>query len=68
MLFEFALHGPGDVREAMQQALRSEAARIGAPDGESRGMADPRFAAMSALNRLDAANYLTADADPPESE
>jgi hypothetical protein len=62
VLPEYALHGPTDVREAMQQALRDEAVRIGAPDGESRGMADPRFAAMSALNRLDAANYVPAGA------
>ncbi|KQW02802.1 hypothetical protein [Rhizobacter sp. Root1221] len=63
VLFEFGLHGPADMREAMRQALRGEAARIGAPDAESRGMADPRFAAMSALNRLDAANYVPAGAD-----
>lgn len=63
VLFEFGLHGPADVRDTMRQALRSEAARIGAPDSESRGMADPRFAAMSALNRLDAANYVPAGAD-----
>ena len=62
-LREYGLHGPSDVREAMQQALREEAARIGAPDAESRGMADPRFAAMSALNRLDAANYVPGDVD-----
>lgn len=58
VLFDFGLHGPTEVREAMQQALRDEAARIGAPDDESSGMADPRFAAMSALNHLDAANYV----------
>jgi len=63
VLFEFGPHGPVDMREAMQQALRGEAARFGAPDGESRGMADPRFAAMVALNRLDAANYAPGVAD-----
>lgn len=63
VLSEFGLHGPADVREAMQQALRDEAARIGAPDGESCGMADPRYAAMSALNWLDAANYVSGGAD-----
>ena len=63
VLSEFGLYGPADVREAMQQALRGEAARIGAPDGESRGMADPRFVAMSALNLLDAANYVSGGAD-----
>jgi hypothetical protein len=59
VLFEFGLHGPADVREAMKQALRDEAARIGAPDGESCGMTDPRFVAMSALNQLDPTNYLS---------
>ncbi len=63
VLFEFGMHGPADVREAMQSALRDEAARLGAPDGESRGMADPAFAAMSALNQLDAANYVPGDMD-----
>ncbi|ASL29127.1 hypothetical protein ACG10_22870 (plasmid) [Azotobacter chroococcum] len=63
VLLEFGLHGPADVREAMQQALRGEEARIGAPDSNSSGMADPRFAAMSALNQLDAANYVPGDAD-----
>ncbi len=66
VLSEYGLHGPADVREAMQQALRAEAARIGAPDDESRGMADPRFAAMSALNRLDAANYMQGSVDEGE--
>lgn len=60
VLFEFGLHGRPDVREAMQKALRAEAARIGAPDGECRGMADPRFAAMSALNQLNETNYVSS--------
>jgi hypothetical protein len=63
VLSEFGLHGSAAVREAMQQALRGEAARIGAPDGEHRGMADPRFAAMSALNQLDPENYVQRGAD-----
>jgi hypothetical protein len=63
VLFDFGLHGPDDVREAMREALLGEAARIGAPHAQSRGMADPRFVAMSALNRLDAANYVPAGAD-----
>lgn len=63
VLGDFGLHGPADVREAMQQALRVEAARLGVPDGESRGMADRRFAAMSALNRLDPANYVLGGGD-----
>lgn len=58
-LSEFGLHGPAIVREAMVQALQEDAARNGAPDGESCGMADPRFAAMSALNQLDPTNYLS---------
>lgn len=64
VLIEYGLHGPLEVRSAMQQALRDKAAQIGPPDRESRGMADPKFAAMSALNRLDPANYREAsDAD-----
>lgn len=57
VLSEYGYHGPPEVRSAMQQALRDETGRIGQPDQESRGMADNRFAAMSALNRLDPANY-----------
>lgn len=62
-LREYGLHGPTEVREVMQQTLRDEATRIGTPDDESRGMTDPRFAAMSALNRLDRANYVLRGAD-----
>ncbi|WP_256354688.1 hypothetical protein [Variovorax sp. dw_308] len=58
VLFEFGFNGPPDVREAMQQALRIEAEQIGQPDVDSRGMADPRFAAMCALNQLDPTNYV----------
>jgi len=58
VLHEYGLHGPAEVREAMQHSLIEEAARVGAPDGKSRGMTDPRFAAMSALNQLDSANYV----------
>lgn len=57
VLGEYGYHGPPEVRAAMQQALREEAVRIGPPDAESSGMADPRFAAISALNQLDPANY-----------
>lgn len=64
VLHEYGFHGPPEARSAMQQALRDEAARIGPPDEKSRAMADPKFAAMSALNRLDPANYREAsDAD-----
>ncbi|WP_258187846.1 hypothetical protein [Trinickia symbiotica] len=63
VLVDFALHGPADVRESMKQALQGEVARIGAPDGESRGMADSRFAAMCALNQLDIANYVSGGTD-----
>jgi len=63
VLSDFGLHGPADVREAMKHALRNEAALIGPPDSESRGMADPRFAAMSALNQLDITNYVSGGAD-----
>ncbi|MBY4898719.1 hypothetical protein [Cupriavidus sp. AU9028] len=57
VLVEYGWHGPETVRVAMQQALRAESEKLGEPDGESRGLADPRFAAMSALNRLDRSNY-----------
>lgn len=57
---DFGIHGPEDMREAMRRALRDEAMHLGAPDGESRGMADPRFAAMSALNQLDPEHYVPA--------
>ncbi|MDN7998157.1 hypothetical protein QZN00_13470 [Burkholderia multivorans] len=63
VLSDFGLHGPADIRESMKQALRAEVARIGAPDGESRGMADSRFAAMCALNQLDLANYVSGGTD-----
>lgn len=63
VLVDFALHGPVDMRESMKQALQGEVARIGAPDGASRGMADPRFAAMCALNQLDLANYVSGGTD-----
>ena len=59
VLGDFGVNGPANVRESMKQALQAEVARIGAPDGESRGMADPRFAAMCALNQLDLANYMS---------
>ncbi|MBI5901084.1 MAG: hypothetical protein HZB40_17915 [Rhodocyclales bacterium] len=51
------------MREAMRQALRGEAARIGTPDGENSGMADRKFAAMSALHRLDTASYVPGGSD-----
>jgi hypothetical protein len=57
VLSEFGIHGPADIRDSMKHALRDEAARIGAPDGESDGMVDPRFAAMSAQHKLDVANH-----------
>jgi hypothetical protein len=63
VLFQYGLHGPADTREAMVQALREETGRIGPPDAKSRDMADPRFAAMSALNRLDPANYVQGGVD-----
>jgi hypothetical protein len=63
VLREFGLDGSANVRDTMRQALRDEVARIGAPDGESRTMADPKFAAMSALNQLDRAHYVPAGTD-----
>lgn len=68
VLSDFGLSGPANVREAMQKALQSDVATFGAPDEESRGIADPKFAAMSALNWLDSANYvprgITEDGQP----
>lgn len=63
VLSQYGHYGPADTREAMMLALREEAVRIGPPDAESRGMADPRFAAMSALNQLDPANYVSKGED-----
>lgn len=60
ILFQFGLYGPEEAREAMRQTLREEAAQLGSPDGET-GPTDPRFAAMSALNRLDPANYIQSE-------
>jgi hypothetical protein len=59
-LHDYGLNGPPDTRASMQQALRDEAARLGPPDENTRLWADPKFAAMSALSRLDPANYRTA--------
>ncbi|MGY4478636.1 hypothetical protein [Bradyrhizobium sp. USDA 3364] len=63
LLSQYGVYGPAEVREAMEKALRDEAARIGAPDSESRAMADPKFAAMSALNQLNPANYVQGGTD-----
>ncbi len=71
VLDDFGLHGPTDVREAMRDELRGDIDRLGAPNSESRGYADPRFAAMSALNRLDPTNYIqeiTGDGRPETIE
>lgn len=63
VLSDYGFHGPTDVREAMQKALQDEAARFGAPGSEGRGMGDPSFAAMSALNRLEPTNYVPGGTD-----
>ncbi|WP_206734129.1 hypothetical protein [Bradyrhizobium nanningense] len=63
LLSNYGVNGPADVRKAMTKALRDEAARIGAPDSESCAMADPKFAAMSALNQLNPANYVQGGTD-----
>jgi len=63
VLGHYGIVGPDEVRVAMQQTLREQAARLGPSDIESQGMADPRFAAMSALNQLDSANYSPTIAD-----
>lgn len=58
VLSQYGFRGSPQIRAAMQLALTEEAARIGQPDPSSHGMTDPRFAAMSALNQLDPANYI----------
>jgi hypothetical protein len=63
VLREYGLHGPTEVREAMRQALSGDVARLGQPDSESASMGSPGFAAMSALNRLEAANYVLVSAE-----
>lgn len=60
VLFHFGVYGPDGTREAMRQALRDQAVRLGVPDGATVPT-DPRFAAMSALNLLDPANYSRAE-------
>lgn len=55
---EYGQHGPDDVRLAMRNALLAEVRQLGDPDEDS-DLTDPRFAAMSALNLLDPANYST---------
>ncbi|MDI3560217.1 hypothetical protein [Bradyrhizobium sp. Arg816] len=67
LLSHYGVYGPADVREAMEKVLGDEAARIGAPDSESRAMADPKFAAMSALNQLNPANYVQGTDDSGRS-
>ncbi|WP_432735562.1 hypothetical protein [Ralstonia solanacearum] len=60
LLFQFGLYGPEEARDAMRKALCEEAAKLGSPDSET-GPTDPRFAAMSALNRLDPVNYIQSE-------
>nr|WP_297384458.1 hypothetical protein [uncultured Roseateles sp.] len=62
VLPKYGLHGPDEVRAAMQQALREQAQRLGPPESGST-MDDPRFEATHALNRLDPANYVDAGAN-----
>lgn len=66
VLFQYGVYGPDELRDALRQALQCEVTRIGQPDEESGGMADPRFAAMCALNRLDRANYVRREDDQGE--
>lgn len=57
VLVNFGAFGPSVVREAMQAALLGDVARLGPPEVHARGLANPQYAAMSALNRLSLANY-----------
>jgi hypothetical protein len=63
VLQDYGAHGPESVRESMERALHEEAARLGEPNGEN-GLADPRLAAVYALNRLDRANFVEAGVGP----
>ena len=63
VLDDYGRHGPAELRVAIQETLRKEAAQIGSPDSNSHGMADPRFAVIHALNRLDPANYVQVGVD-----
>ena len=56
MLADFGVNGPAETRESMRQRLREAAERLGPPESGS-DPTDPAFAAMSALNLLDPANY-----------
>ena len=56
VLSHFGFYGPEETRESMRRLLREEAERLGPPESGS-GPTDPAFAAMSASNRLDPANY-----------
>jgi len=58
VLLDFGAHGPATTRDAMHAALLEDVARLGAPSADCRGFADPRAAAMSAVNRLELKNYV----------
>lgn len=60
VLAYFGFNGPAEAREGMRQRLREEAERLGAPESGA-DPTDPAFAAMSALNLLDPANYSTVE-------
>jgi hypothetical protein len=62
VLADFGLNGPAATRDAMRQRLREEAERLGPPESGTNPT-DPGFAAMSALNRLDPANYSRTDTE-----
>jgi len=58
VLLDFGAYGPATTREAMHAALLEDVTRLGPPSADCRGFADPRAAAMSAMNRLELKNYV----------
>lgn len=58
LLDDFALEGPPEFRTAMRASFSQQMQALGVPEKNGRAFADPRFAAWSAFNRLDPANYV----------
>lgn len=63
VLDDYGWNGPSATRDAMKRALEADASRLGPPDPLSAGFANARFAATSALNRLDPSNYAQVGVD-----
>ncbi|WP_341249774.1 hypothetical protein [Cupriavidus pauculus] len=60
VLADYGVNGPASMRDAMRQRLRDDSKRLGPPQ-EGTSPTDAAFAAMSALNKLDPANYSTIE-------